>query len=391
MASVLDGLRKKLNKAYEDKGIEGDVFHIGVSEDKFKSTFSLGSPSLDMLTYNSIPEGIFIEVVGPESSGKTTLAFKIASDFIKKEKQKPKEERRHIMFVDAEGTADPYWAKVSSGYDMNDTGIETLYETPLGASAEEILTDVATAVQTGKIGLVIFDSLVSIAPKQVNGESMEKKDMGGVAKLMSDFVRRNTGLFHRYRTTFIGINGIYYSVDGYGNPERTSGGTAWKRACSLRLKTKRGPCYDKDGKELKDTDPGAIGHIIEVALLKTKFCRWDRKLGRCHLDYTRGFDILQDTIDVATFFGIIQNVSQGHYIVTDPDSGEPISEKIKGKANIKPFFEEHLDVWKRVYDKVYEMMSRKDNPNDVSFEKMLNINVEELFGINFEQEAEENG
>ena len=97
MASVLDGLRKEINKKYAKQGVNSDVVSIGVPGDKFKSTFSLGSPSLDMMTYNAIPEGIFIEIAGPESSGKTTLAFKIASDFIKKEKKKPEEERRHIL------------------------------------------------------------------------------------------------------------------------------------------------------------------------------------------------------------------------------------------------------------------------------------------------------
>lgn len=391
MASVLDGLRRDINKKYAKQGINSDVVSIGVSGDKFKSTFSLGSPSLDMMTYNSIPEGIFIEIAGPESSGKTTLAFKIASDFIKKEKKKPEEERRHILFVDAEGTADPDWAKVSSGYDMNNEEVETLYETPLGASAEEILNDVITAVNTGKIGLVIFDSLVSIAPQQVSGASMEQKSMGGVAQVLSDFYKRYCGVFRRYRTTFIGINGMYSSIQSYGSPEQTAGGKTWRRACSLRLKTKKGKCYDENGKELNDTEAGAVGHIIEVALLKTKFCRWDRKLGRCHLNYTRGFDVLQDTIDVATYFKIIDNVSQGYYVVKDPDTGEQLSDKIHGEANIKPFFEKNLDVWKRVYDKVYELLSKKDNPNDVSFEKMLNINVEELFGINFAQEEEDNG
>ena len=77
------------------------------------------------------------------------------------EKLKDIEQRRHIMFVDAEGTADPNWAKTSAGYDMNDTDVETLYMTPLGQTAEQIFDDVRQAVETGKIGLVIFDSLVS--------------------------------------------------------------------------------------------------------------------------------------------------------------------------------------------------------------------------------------
>lgn len=389
MASVLDGLRKQINKKYEKAGIDTSltaVAQVGVPIDKFKSTFSLGSPALDFMTYNSIPEGIFIEISGKEASGKTTLAFKIAADFIKKEKQKEESIRRHILFVDAEGTADPLWAKVSAGYDMNDPEIETLYLTPLGQTAEQIFDDVRDAVATGKIGLVIFDSLVAIAGQQTAGESMEKKDMGGIAKILADFTKRCTGLFNRYRTTFIGINGIIMNISGYGNPETTPGGEYWKRACSLRLRTKRGNFFDENGTELKSTAENPAGHIIEVALLKTKFCRWDRKLGRCHLNYTRGIDILQDTIELATYFGIIKNPTSGYFIVTDPDSGEALTEKIHGAGNLKPYFEQHLDIWRRVYDKVYELLSKKDVSNIISYENMLNINVEELFNINLAEE-----
>ena len=340
------------------------------------------------MTYNSIPEGIFIEISGKEASGKTTLAFKIASDFIRKEKQKDVDKRRHIMFVDAEGTADPDWALTSSGYDMNDTEIETLYETPLGQSAEQIFDDVKDAVESGKIGLVIFDSLVAVAGQQTSDESMTKKDMGGIAKVLADFTKRYTGLFKRYRVTFIGINGIIMNISGYGNPETTPGGEYWRRACSLRLRTKRGAFIDENGNELKSTAESPAGHIIEVALLKTKFCRWDRKLGRCHLNYTRGIDILQDTIELATYFKIIQSPSQGYFIVTDPDTGEILTEKIHGQSNIRPYFEQHPDIWKRVYDKVYELLSIKDSPNSLSFEKMLNVNVDELFNMDLSKEEE---
>ena len=389
MASVLDGLRKQINKKYEKAGFDpalGSVAQIGVPVDKYKSTFSLGSPSLDFMTYNSIPEGIFIEISGKEASGKTTLAFKIASDFIRKEKAKDVDKRRHILFVDAEGTADPEWAKTSSGYDMNDKEIETLYLTPLGQTAEQIFDDVRESVETGKIGLVIFDSLVAVAGQQTADESMTKKDMGGIAKILADFTKRCTGLFNRYKTTFIGINGIIMNISGYGNPETTPCGEYWKRACSLRLRTKRGNFIDENGNELKSTAENPAGHIIEVALLKTKFCRWDRKLGRCHLNYTRGIDILQDTIEVATYFNIIQSPSQGYFIVTDPDTGEVLTEKIHGASNIRPYFENHPDIWKKVYDKVYELLSVKDSPNSVSFEKMLNVDVNELFGIDINKE-----
>ena len=392
MASVLDGLRKQLNKAAEKSGIDTaktPVAQIGVPMNRARSTFSLGSPALDFMTYNSIPEGIFIEISGKEASGKTTLAFKIASDFIRKEKNKPIEERRHIMFVDAEGTADPAWALTSAGYDMNDKDVETLYVTPLGQSAEDIFDMIKDSVTSGSIGLIIFDSLVAIAGQQVADESMTKKDMGGIAKILADFTRRCTGLFNRYRTTFIGINGIIMNISGYGNPETTPGGEYWRRACSLRLRTKRGDFFDDDGNILKgNSEKSPAGHVIEVALLKTKFCRWDRKLGRCHLNYTKGIDILQDTIELATYFKIIQSPSQGWFVVADPDTGEALSEKIHGLNNIKPFFEEHLDIYRKVYDKVYQLLSVKENPDAISFEKMLGVDVNELFGIDLSKETE---
>jgi recombination protein RecA len=394
MASALDGLRKSINKKYEKEGYNSTIAQVGVPLKKFGHTFSLGSPSLDFMTYNSIPEGIFIEISGKEASGKTTLAFKMAADFIKKEKEKPEEERRHIMFVDAEGTADPIWAKTSSGYDMNDPDVETLYFTPLGQTAEQIFDDIIEAVKTGKIGLVILDSLVAIAGQQTADESMTKKDMGGIAKILADFTRRATGLFNRYKTTFVGINGIIMNIGGYGNPETTPGGEYWRRACSLRLRTKRGEYFDADGNVLKSTAESPAGHVIEVALLKTKFCRWDRKLGRCHLNYTKGIDVLFDTIELATYFGIIVSPASGSFQLTDPATGELICDetgtpiKIRGQKNIKPYFEEHLDLWRKIYDKVYELLSIKEDSNILSYERMLGLDVDNLFGINIALESE---
>lgn len=394
MASALDGLRKSINKKYEKEGYNSTIAQVGVPLKKFGHTFSLGSPSLDFMTYNSIPEGIFIEISGKEASGKTTLAFKMAADFIKKEKEKSEEERRHIMFVDAEGTADPIWAKTSSGYDMNDPDVETLYFTPLGQTAEQIFDDIIEAVKTGKIGLVILDSLVAIAGQQTADESMTKKDMGGIAKILADFTRRATGLFNRYKTTFVGINGIIMNIGGYGNPETTPGGEYWRRACSLRLRTKRGTYFDAEGNDLKTTAESPAGHVIEVALLKTKFCRWDRKLGRCHLNYTKGIDVLLDTIELATYFGIIVSPASGSFQLSDPATGELICDetgtpiKIRGQKNIKPYFEEHLDLWRKVYDKVYELLSIKEDSNILSYERMLGLDVDNLFGINIALESE---
>lgn len=386
-----------MDKSYSDcikeisKKFGDGIVNIGVNK-AAKTLFSLGSPSLDFCTYNSIPEGIFIEITGGEGSGKTLLSYLIAADYSKKEVLKPEEERRHILFVDAEGTADPEWAYTATRYDMNAQDIKTIYLTPTGQSAEQIFDMVREFVQSGQIGLVIFDSLTAIAPQLTNDESFEKKDMGGLAKPLADFVKRCTGLFNKYRTTFIGINGTIMNISGYGNPETTPGGTYWKRACSLRLKVKRGIYFDEDGNDLKSSAENPAGHVIETALLKSKFCRSDRKLGRCHLHYRKGIDLLWDTIEVATFFGLIDDSTQGTFKIVDPDTGELITDengdviKIRGKKNVKPYFEEHPKLWKAIYEKVYEKLSIKDDPTIKSFEELLNVNMEETFDVNFDAE-----
>lgn len=385
----LDSFIKDINKTYK----MDNLAVYGVKLDGFKETFSLGTPSWDFCVYNSIPRACFIELVGPESSGKTTAAFLMAGCFIRQEKKKPIEERKHILFIDAEGTADPTWS-IKSGYDMNDEEIRTVYVKAAGQSAEQLFDIVINGIKTGEIGLVIFDSLVAIAPQQVSDAGMTKKDMGTLAKCISDFVKRSTGLINRYKTTFIGINGLYLDPNCmFGNPEKTAGGNAWKRACSLRLRFKRGKFFNEDGSECSDSSPA--GHVIEMAVLKTKFCKWDRKLGRCHLHYTKGIDVLWDTIEVATHFGIINKINQSWYNFIDLDSGQPITDstgkeiKVNGEANIKKYLEENVDFWRTIYDKVYELIAIKDNPNVVSFEKMLGINIEEEFGINLKEEQME--
>lgn len=211
--------------------------------------------------------------------------------------------------------------------------------------------------------------------------------MGGLAKPLADFVKRCTGLFNKNRTTFIGINGTIMNISGYGQPTTTPGGTYWRRACSLRLMVKRGAFFDEEGNELKTTAENPAGHVIETALLKSKFCRSDRKLGRCHLHYRRGIDILWDTVEVATFLGLIDDSTQGSYKFINPETGELLVAenneivKIRGKKNVKPFLEEHPKLWKALYDKIYETISITDDPNIKSFEEILNIDINERLGI----------
>lgn len=377
----INAILKSINKQFGD-----NLISVGASKAN-RGRFSLGSPSADFMTYNAIPEGAWVEVSGPESSGKTLVAFLMAADFIRREKKKSEEERRHILFVDCEGTLDPEWCWTSAHYNVNDEDVRTYYVTPLGQSAEQIFDMIRSMVNSGQIGLVILDSLTAMAPQQVMDESFEKKEMGGISKPLADFVKRCTGLFNKYRTTFVGINGSIANMSGYGQAEVTGGGTYFKRACSLRIRTKKSTLFDDDWNELKSTAENPAGHIIELALLKSKFCRSDRRLSFIHLNYRKGVDILWDTVELAINVGLIDNSVQGTFKLIDPETGEVMHTdsgeevKIRGKKNLKPYFESHPEMWKKLYDKVYEVISKKDDNTIKSFEELLNINVDERFGI----------
>jgi len=385
--SVKDVL-KAINKKFGE-----NVAQVGVPKLNDFGTLSLGSPSLDFCLYNNLVEGKFVELSGLESSGKTTLAFLIAANFIKSELRRRPDNPRKILFVDAEAACDPGWAYQATGYDMNDTRVETIYIQGAGQTAEEYFDIVMDFVKTGEIGLVIFDSLTMLASQQVADESLEKKQMGGIASVLGDFCKRSVGLFNRNRTTFIGINGLTENISGYGDPFHTPGGKTWKRTCMVRLRVKRGDFFDDEGNVLMKKDAQSpAGHVIEMYVEKSKVAKWDRKLGFCHLNYSRGVDLIQDTIDVAIYFGLIDNSTQGSFKLVDPDTGEILVDennneiKIRGKKNVKPFFEERPELFRSLYNKCYEMLSRKEDPNIVAFEKLLGVDVNEVIGTDSDED-----
>lgn len=318
----------------------------------------------------------------------TTNAFLVAASYQREELKRNPDNPRAIVLLDNEGTADPVWAKVL-GYDMSDgAAVPTVVLRPEGQSAEDIFDIALDMLKTGEVGLLIFDSIATLVPQQIVDESMEKQQMGGIAKALTRFANTAIGLLRKYKATLIAINQVRENISGYGDPLTTPGGRAWKHACSSRIMFKRGSFFDEDGNTLMKKDAQSpAGHIIELYVLKTKTCRWDRKLGYMHLNYTKGIDVLEDTLDVATHFGFIDDSVQGSFTVLDPETGEVMLDsegkpvKIRGRKNLKPYFEEHKDLWKKLYDKCYEKLSQKEDPNIVAFEEMLNIDLSEKLGI----------
>lgn len=382
---------KAISKKYGE-----NVVKIGVSDLTVDGVLSLGSPSADFALYGGIPEGRITEFCGAEGSGKTTTAFICAGMYQKKELERNPENPRAIIFLDNEGTADPVWAK-TLGYDMSEeASVPTICIRPEAQSAEEIFDMALDLLKTGDVGLLIFDSIATLVPMQIADESMEKQQMGGIAKALTRFANTAIGLLRKYKATLIAINQVRENISGYGDPLITPGGRAWKHACSSRLMFKRGAFFDEEGNELqKKNAQSPAGHIVEMYVLKTKTCKWDRKLAYYHLDYTRGVDILADTIDVANHFGYIQNPAQGSFVVIDPATGEVMLDssgkeiKIRGKKNLIDYFRSNMDIWRKLYDLCEEKLKQKEDPFIKSFEDLLNIDVTEKLGVNAETNLEE--
>lgn len=388
--SNLNEVLKSISKKYGES-----VVKIGVDDLTVDGVISLGSPSADFCLYGGIPEGRITEFSGAEGSGKTTTAFICAGMYQKKELERNPENPRAIVFLDNEGTADPVWAKIL-GYDMSeDAKVPTICLRPEAQSAEEIFDMALDMLKTGEIGLLIFDSIATLVPQQISEESMEKQQIGGVAKSLTRFANTAIGLLRKYKATLIAINQVRENISGYGDPLITPGGRSWKHACSSRIMFKRGDFFDEDGNKLQKKDAQSpAGHMVEMYVLKTKTCRWDRKLSMYSLNYSKGVDIVADTVDVATHFGYIQNPAQGSFVVVDPDTGETMKDdsgkdiKIRGKKNLVDYFRNNISMWKKIYDLCEDKLKQKDDPFIKSFEEMLDINIEDKIGINLNESEE---
>lgn len=387
----LESVLKSISKKFGDS-----VVKFGVDDLSVDGVLSLGSPSADFCLYGGIPEGRIVEFCGPEGSGKTTNAFLVAASYQREELKRNPDSPRCIVLLDNEGTADPVWA-AKLGYDMSaNADVRTIIIRPEAQSAEEIFDMALDMLKTGEVGLLIFDSIATLVPMQIADESMEKQQMGGIAKALTRFANTAIGLLRKYKATLIAINQVRENISGYGDPLITPGGRAWKHACSSRLMFKRGEFFNDDGDIVAKKDAQSpAGHVIEIYVLKTKTCRWDRKLGYMHLNYSRGVDVVWDTIDVASHFGYIDNSVQGSFKLIDPETGEILCDdngeqiKIRGKKNLVQYFRDNITEWRKLYDRVYDKLKQKQDAFIKSFEEMLSINISERLGVDDSTNIEE--
>jgi recombination protein RecA len=243
---ALDVAIKQIDKAFG----KGALVRLGDKEIEPIEAISTGSLGLDMaLGIGGVPKGRIIEVYGPESSGKTTLALQIISEAQK--------EGSICAFIDAEHALDVRYAK-NLGVDVENLLVS---QPDFGEQALDI---VETIARSGAVDVIVIDSVAALTPKSEIEGDMGDTHVGLQARLMSQALRKLTGVLHKMNTTVIFINQIRMKIGtmGYGSPETTTGGNALKFYASVRIDVRRIAT-------LKQGD-NQIGNRVKAKVVKNK-------------------------------------------------------------------------------------------------------------------------
>ncbi len=243
---ALDLAIKQIDKAFG----KGALMRLGDKEFEPIEAISTGSLGLDIaLGIGGVPKGRMIEIYGPESSGKTTLALQITA-----EAQKA---GGICAFIDAEHALDTKYAE-NLGVDIDNLFVS---QPDYGEQALDIVENIA---RSGAIDLIVIDSVAALTPKTEIDGDMGDTHVGLQARLMSQALRKLTGIVHKMNTTIIFINQIRMKIGmmGYGSPETTTGGNALKFYASVRIDVRRIAT-------LKQADE-SIGNRVKAKVVKNK-------------------------------------------------------------------------------------------------------------------------
>lgn len=269
---------------------------------------STGVPSLDFaLGIGGLPLGRVVEIYGPESSGKTTIALKVIAEF-----QKCSKIVGHILygkkavFIDAEHALDPFHAQ-ALGVDISEeTGMLVMQPD----SGEEGYDAMVSLILSGQVGLIVGDSVPSFIPKAVINGSAEDNHMMIAARLNSQMIPVIAQHAMKNNTLVIMINQIREKPTMYGNPETTPGGRALKFYSSVRLEVKR--------KEIKKGDV-FLGQTMFVTVKKNKVAK---PFTKAEFDYywVGGVDVIKDIMNVAMDMDIIKRGGAWYFYGEDKDN-----------------------------------------------------------------------
>jgi len=312
---------------------KGSIMRLGGDQPVMSSnSISTGCLSLDVaLGVGGIPRGRIIEIYGPESSGKTTLALHIVA-----EAQKA---GGYAAFIDAEHAMDPQYSQ-KLGVNLE----EILVSQP--DTGEQALEITETLVRSGALDVIVIDSVAALVPRaELEGE-MGDTHVGLQARLMSQALRKLTGTVSRSNTAVIFINQIREKIGVmFGNPETTPGGRALKFYTSVRMDIRRITTI-KDGQD-------AVGNRTRVKVVKNKVAP-PFKQTEFDIMYNHGISVEGDIIDLALKGDIVQKMGSW-FAYGDMKIGQ-------GRENAKQFLIDNDDVREEIVEKVKNFMGLEEAP-----------------------------
>ena len=322
-------LKMAIEKIEKDFG-KGSIMKLGDKTAVACEVIPTGALSLDIaLGIGGVPRGRVIEVYGPESSGKTTLAQHIVAECQKK--------GGIAAFVDAEHALDPEYAR-NLGVNVD----ELLISQPdTGEQALEIAEEL---VRSSAVDVVVIDSVAALVPKAEIEGAMEDQQMGLQARLMSKALRKLTGIAGKTNTSVIFINQLRQKIGVmYGNPETTTGGNALKYYASVRLDIRRIETIKKEDKD--------IGNRVRVKVVKNKVAP-PFKQAEFDIIFGKGICKLGCILDVAVSFDIVKKAG-AWFSYNDEKLGQ-------GREKAKEFLELNPELLAEIETKVREKLAAKD-------------------------------
>lgn len=325
---ILDDTIKQIEKQFG----KGSIMKLGERASVDIDAISSGSLALDVaLGIGGYPKGRVIEIYGPESSGKTTLALHAIAEVQKKGGK--------AAFIDAENAIDPIYAR-NLGVKID----ELILSQP--DSGEQALEIVDVLVRSGAVDLIVVDSVAALVPQaELDGE-MSDLQVGLQARMMSKAMRKLAGAMNRGECTTIFINQLREKVGiMFGNPETTPGGRALKFYASVRLDIRRSEQI-KQGQEI-------VGNKANIKVVKNKVAP-PFKAVSVEIVYGKGISFVGEVVDLGAEYEIL-NKSGSWYAY----NGEKIGQ---GREAAKSYLEQNPDILQEVADKVKAVVLKKNQP-----------------------------
>ena len=308
---------------------EGSIMKLGENHKVDVELLSSGALSLDIALGGGYPKGRIIEIYGPESSGKTTLALHAIAEIQK--------QGGTAAFIDAEHALDPAYAK-KLGVDTQNL----LVSQP--DNGEQALEITETLVRSNAVDLIVVDSVAALVPQAEIDGDMGDSHMGLQARLMSQALRKLTGIINKSKATVIFINQIRMKIGVmFGNPETTTGGNALKFYASVRADIRRSG-------QIKAGDD-VVGNRTKVKIVKNKIAA-PFKIAEFDIMYSEGISRTGDVLDLAVLHDVIGK-SGVFYKYNDQNIGQ-------GRENAKKYLKENPDILTEIDGKVRAKIKDKD-------------------------------